>query len=62
MRYSEVKKILRSNGCYKLREGKRHEMWYSPITGNQFPVGRHDSQEAKTPTLHDISEQSGVKF
>lgn len=62
MKYSEVKKLLKKNGCYKHHDGKRHEIWYSPITGNKFPVSRHNSEEAKTPTLHDIMEQSGIRI
>lgn len=61
MRYGELKRKLRKAGCYKTSEGENHEKWYSPITGNSFPVGRHDNQEVKSGTLQSILKQSGVK-
>lgn len=61
MNTGELKKKLKKIGCYKLREGKRHEMWYSPITEKQFPVGRHDGQEVATGTLKSIKEDSGLE-
>ena len=51
MNAGELKRKLKKIGCYKHHEGKRHEMWYSPITGKQFPVSRHDGQEIATGTL-----------
>lgn len=62
MRYSEVKKLLRKHGCYLHRQGKRHEQWYSPITGNTFSVSRHDSEEAKSGTLESILKAAGIKL
>lgn len=38
MTYSELKKLLKKNGCYFLREGGNHDIWYSPITNRQFPA------------------------
>lgn len=61
MRYGEVKRLLQKNGCYKLHEGKRHEIWYSPTTGKQFEVGRHDGEEVKNGILHSILKASGIK-
>ena len=35
----ELKAILRSVGCYFVRQGKgSHEIWHSPISGKRFPV------------------------
>lgn len=61
MTYSELKKQLKKIGCYMEREGKRHEIWYSPITGESFPVGRHKTEEVKPGTLKSIKEASGLK-
>lgn len=61
MNAGELKRKLKKIGCYKHREGKRHEMWYSPITGKQFPVSRHDSQEVAAGTLRSIKEDSGLE-
>ena len=61
MKYSELKKLLRQNGCYKLSEGARHENWCSPKTGKIFQVGRHDTQDAKKGTLNRILKDAGLK-
>ena len=42
MNYGEVKRLLKKNGCYFVEEGGRHEKWFSPITGETFPVSRHN--------------------
>ena len=62
MRYSELKRKLRRFGCNYQSEGGRHEMWYSPITGKIFPVGRHNSEDVKSGTLRQIEKESGVKL
>lgn len=34
-----VRTKLKENGCYFVRRGKGdHDIWYSPITGVNFPV------------------------
>ena len=39
--YDELVKILKKNGCYKLREAKgSHEWWCSPINNHRFPVSK----------------------
>ncbi len=62
MKYSEIKRKLKKAGCYLKREGTRHEMWYSPLTGNSFPVSRHNKEEANVKTFKSIIKQSGVKL
>lgn len=62
MKYSELHKKLKKAGCYLIREGGNHPIWYSPITKTQFPTGRHESQEVKTGTIKKIEKASGVKF
>ena len=61
MTYSEIKRLLKKNGCYLEREGSRHEIWYSPITGKRFQVGRHNSEEAAIGTLNNIKKDAGIK-
>lgn len=61
MKYSELKKLLKKNGCRLDHEGKRHEIWYSPITGQQFTVGRHNSQDVVSGTLNSILKAAGIK-
>ena len=33
MKTQELLKILRKNKCYVIRNGSRHDIWYSEITG-----------------------------
>lgn len=61
MRYSELEKELRAAGCRILREGKNHTIWYSPITGQQFTVPRHKTQEVPKGTLENIRRAAGLK-
>ena len=61
MRTSELVKLLKKHGCYQVREGSRHEIWYSPITGKEFQVGRHQSEEVKTGTANRILKDAGLK-
>ena len=61
MKYSELKKLLKKNGCYLKEHGKRHDMWYSPKTGKTFPVLRHDGKEAAKGTLDSILKDAGLK-
>jgi len=61
MRTGELKRILRKNGCYKVREGTNHEIWCSPITGKQFTVPRHDGKEIATGTANGILNDAGLK-
>lgn len=61
MRYSELKRLLKKNGCRLSLEGKRHEIWYSEKTGKTFIVGRHDTQEVATGTLESIMKDAGLK-
>ena len=63
MKYSELKRLLKANGCYpiKARGRQPHEQWYSPLTGKKFSVGRHDSEEVKAGTLNSILTDAGLK-
>ena len=61
MRYSELERMLKKAGCRIDHEGKRHTMWYSPITGELFPVPRHQGQEAKAGTVNNILKAAGLK-
>ena len=68
MKYSEVERKLKKEGCYfvshactlRSTRGTNHDWWYSPITNRRFQIPRHKSAEAKGKTLKSISEQSGV--
>ena len=61
MKYSELEKLLRKAGCTVHREGSNHTMWYSPITGKTFPVGRHRSEDVRRGTLQSIKRDAGLE-
>ncbi|MCM1335995.1 MAG: type II toxin-antitoxin system HicA family toxin [Bacteroides sp.] len=61
MTFGELKKLLKKNGCRLSRQGSRHEIWYSPITGKQFQLGRHNTEEVATGTLKQIKKDAGLE-
>jgi predicted RNA binding protein YcfA (HicA-like mRNA interferase family) len=61
VKYSEVERKLSKAGCYFVRQGKKHPIWYSPITDKEFQTSNHKSEEVKFGTLKSISRDSGVK-
>ena len=61
MRYNELERVLRKAGCWIDHEGKKHTMWYSPITEEYFPVPRHQGQEVRAGTLNNILKAAGLK-
>ncbi len=61
MKISEMKKLLKKNGCFYVRELNGHEDWYSPITKKHFPIPRHNSQELGTGIENAIKKQAGIK-
>jgi len=61
MKYSELKDLLRKNGCYKQSEGAKHENWFSPITNKIFQVGRHNTEDVKKGILSRILKDAGLK-
>lgn len=61
MKTSELKRILKKYGCYFLRHGGNHDIWYSPKTNESFPVDRHDNQEIAVGTANSILKAAGIK-
>ena len=60
MKTSELLKLLKKNNIQFIEHGKRHDMYYSPITNKEFPVPRHKT-EIKTGTLQSILKDAGLK-
>ena len=60
MKTSELLKLLKKSGITLMRHGKGHDIYYSPITGKQFPVPRHTA-EIKTGTANNILKDAGLK-
>ena len=61
MKVSELKRQLRKFHCKKIGEYDAHEKWFSPITGKEFAIPRHDSKEIATGTLNRILKDAGLK-
>ena len=40
MKTSELLKLFRQHNITLVEHGKRHDLYYSPITGKKFPVPR----------------------
>ena len=59
MKTSELLKLLRKNGIEFIRHGKKHDIYYSPITDREFPVPRHKN-DVKKGTLDSILDDAGV--
>ena len=60
MKTSELLKLLKENGIRFHKHGKRHDMYYSPITNKSFPVPRHKTEIA-SGTLQSILKDAGLK-
>lgn len=60
MKRSELLKLFRENNITLKRYGKKHDIYYSPITGKTFPVPRHKTEIA-TGTLNSILIDAGLK-
>lgn len=60
MKTQELIKLLKKNKCYILRNGSRHDIWYSRITHKQFVVPRHKT-EIPVGTLNNILKDAGMK-
>ena len=54
-----VRKLLKENGCYFVRQGKGdHEIWYSPITGRAVSV---DGKIYPRHTANAILKDAGIE-
>lgn len=60
MRTGELLKLLKQNGIILKRNGKKHDIYYSPITNKFFPVPRHKTEIAEG-TLKSILTDAGLK-
>ena len=61
MTTAELLRLLKKNDCTLVRNGGNHAIYFSPITGNQFPVGRHGKEEIPNGTLQNILKRAGLK-
>ena len=59
MKHSELMKLFSKNNIPLAQHGKRHDLYFSPITGKKFPVPRH-AKEIATGTLKSIKKDAGL--
>lgn len=59
MKQSELLKLFRKNKIVCVEHGKRHDIYYSPITNKHFPVPRH-SKEIPIGTLKSMLKDAGL--
>lgn len=60
MKTSELLKLFKQYNITLVQHGKRHDIYYSPITDYRFPVPRHTTEIA-TGTLNVIKKEAGIK-
>ncbi len=62
MKYSELEKILKKEGCYFFKNANNgHPVWISPKTGKKFRMSNHRKEEVNVKTLHSILKDAGLK-
>lgn len=62
MKYNELEKKLKKNGCYDTGEQQNgHPLWFSPVTGKFFKMSNHGSDEVAKGTLYSIKKAAGLK-
>lgn len=60
MKTSELLRLMQAHGCYRVSQGKEHDVWYSPITCARIRIPRHQSKEVPIGTLKAILKQAGI--
>lgn len=60
MKRSELLKLLGKYNIELLQHGKRHDIYFSPITGKKFPIPRH-AKEIAEGTLKSIKKDAGLE-
>ena len=59
MKQSELLKLFSKNGIQLQQHGKRHDLYYSPLTGKKIPIPRH-AKEIAVGTLKNILKDAGL--
>lgn len=60
MKRSELLRLFNKNNIILLEHGKRHDIYYSPITGKKIPVPRH-AKEIAEGTQKSIKKDAGLE-
>ena len=62
MKYNELEKRLKRNGCYDTGEQQAgHPLWYCPKTDMYFQMSNHGKEEVAKGTLNAILRAAGLK-
>lgn len=61
MKVTEILKLLRKDGWYLHKNGKKHDLYKHPTKPGQIPIPRHQSQELKKGTEQAILKDAGLK-
>ena len=61
MRVSEFRRAVEKIGCWLEREGGKHQIWRSPITGEQFRLSRDGNKDLKPKAEHQLRKLAGLK-
>jgi predicted RNA binding protein YcfA (HicA-like mRNA interferase family) len=62
MKSNEFLRLLSKRGCYFVRQGKgSHEIWYSPITQQEFSIPNHGAKEIGLGLERKIKKIAGIK-
>ena len=56
MKFNQLSRRLNKAGCFVVRNGADHDIWFSPITDKQRPVPRHGSQEVPIGLLRKLEK------
>lgn len=59
MKLSELLRLFAKNDIKLVQHGKRHDIYYSPVSGRRFPVPRH-AKEIAERTLKNIRKSAGL--
>ena len=59
MKTQDLIKLLKKNQCQTLRNGSRHDIWHSNLTGKQFTVPRH-KDDIPVGTLKNILRDARI--
>ena len=54
MKTSELTKLLKKHGCYLLEHRGEHDFWFSPISGKEIQIPRHQAKKIPTGTANRI--------
>jgi hypothetical protein len=60
VKYRQFKFELKEKGCYIIRHGAEHDIWFSPVTETTTSIPRHDSKEVPKGLEKKIRKVLGV--